>query len=55
MDGWNTGGRHIASLAENRPFSPGTIMHLVDPGNTSIGVGIQAIQKILNILWIDTC
>ena len=40
------GGRHIAGLAENRPFRPGTIVHPVDPGHTGIGVSVPAIQEI---------
>ncbi len=27
-------------------FSPGTIMHPVDPGHTGIGVGVPAVQEI---------
>ena len=38
-----TGGRHVAGLAENLPFGPGAVMYPVDPAHTGIGIGIPPV------------
>src|SRR5437763_128290 len=39
-------GHHGADLAENRPPRPGPVVHAVNPGDTGVGVGIAAVDKI---------